>query len=127
MMFERKMLKCDPLTKGLAPTISVTKIYARLTEIGFSERAVQVLTHNADFAVMRYRSHQICFITHYAKEIFHRVASRNELVVVFEANIMTVDRTLSRGLEDPQCSVATPSSIMRPSLSSLHLCWSCSE
>jgi ABC-type polar amino acid transport system ATPase subunit len=93
MTFERRMSQCDPPTSGLAPALPVTTICAKLTDVGFSRRAVLVLTHNADFAPMRYRSHRICFIAHCAEENLHRAASRGQFAGIFEVNRSLIART----------------------------------
>jgi hypothetical protein len=49
---------------------------------------------------MRYRSHQIYFVAHCAQEALHRAASRSGPAAIFEANIRTVNGTLSCGCED---------------------------
>jgi ABC-type histidine transport system ATPase subunit len=86
MTLERRMLQSDPPTSGLAPALPVIRIFAKLTEVGFSGRAVRVLAHNTEFAVVRSRWHRIYLVAHDAEERLHRAASRSQFAAIFGAN-----------------------------------------
>jgi hypothetical protein len=76
-------------------------ICTNLAALGYSERDIRALTHDTEFAAIRYRSHQICFFADFADQMLHRAVSVRELATLFNANRRTVQKNLTRGPEDP--------------------------
>jgi hypothetical protein len=68
----------DPPLRPFTPALPMTTIASNLARESYSERDIRSIIHDTEFAVIQSRSHQICFLTRYARETLRHEASVSE-------------------------------------------------
>jgi hypothetical protein len=88
-------------TSNLSPALPAEALRSRLLALDFSRRDISALFRQTEFLQIPYRSHQLCFLHDYARDVLDHPLRTADLAVLFEFNERTVRKNLARGPQEP--------------------------
>jgi hypothetical protein len=95
------MEQSDFPESNLALALPAPSVNRDLLALGFPRRDIAALFEQTEFLQIPYKSHQVCFLRDYARDILGHALGTKELAALFERNERTVRKTLARGPQDP--------------------------